>query len=71
MILDGICYSAIYLGRVILYVVWGSPPVVSLYLTSTVLSLEYLRLRASIDAPMLPLQCYTVNDTFYKSLQDA
>ena len=71
MILDGFCYSAINSGGVILYV-WGSPPVVSLLLTSTVLYVKYLRLRASIDAPVFPLQCSTVNDTFFtQSLQDS
>ena len=64
MVLDGVCYVAIQSGRVILYV-WGSAPVVSLLLTSTVLSVEYLRLRASIHAPEFPLQSYAVNDTFF------
>ena len=30
MLLDGVCYSAMHFGRIILYV-WGSPPVVSLF----------------------------------------
>ena len=55
--LDGVCYSDIHFRRVILYV-WGSPPVVSLLLTSAVLSAEY--------------QCSAVNDTFDTSfLQDS
>ena len=66
MILDGICYSDIHFGRVILYV-WESPPVASLFLTSAVLSVEYPRLRASLDAPVFPLQCYAVDDTFLTS----
>ena len=66
MVLDGVCYSTIHFGRVILHE-WESPPVVSLLLTSTVLSVEYLRLRASIDAPVFPFQCSAVNDTFFTS----
>ena len=44
MILDGVCYSGIHFGRVILNV-WGSPPVVSLfwsYLASTLFLLPKL-----------------------------
>ena len=63
MILDGVCYSDIHFGRVILYV-WGSPRVVSIFL-STVLPVEYSCLRASIDALVFPLQCYAANDTFF------
>ena len=64
MILDGACYSDIHFGRIILYV-WESPPVVSLFLTSTVLSVEYLPLQASVDAPVFPLPCSAVNDMFF------
>ena len=53
MILDGVCYSAIQFRRVILPLKgYCSPLVVSLLLTSTILYVEYIRLRASIDAPV-------------------
>ena len=67
MILDGVCYPAIPFCRVILPRM-EYPLVISLYLTSTVLSVEYLRLRESIDAPVFPLQCSVVNDTLFTLL---
>ena len=66
--LDGVCYSDIHFCRVILYV-WGSPPVVSLLLTSAVLSAEYLRLRASIVSPFnAPLLMIRSIHHFFKTL---
>ena len=70
LILQGVCFSDIHFSGVILYV-WGSPPVVSLFLMSTVLSVEHLRRRASIDAPVFPLQYYAVNDTSCTSSLEA
>ena len=62
MILNGACYYAlIQLCRVILsrvvepYCSQSFLTFYGLFLTSTVLSVDYFRLEASIDAPVFPL----------------
>ena len=59
MILDGICYSVIHFGRVIIYV-WSSPPVVSLFLAKyLVIFTSTFVLRRLLTSPVSPLMlCY-------------
>ena len=54
MILDGFCYPVNHLSRVILYG-YNSPPVVSLFLVSTLLYLRVLSSPGVYDASVSPL----------------
>ena len=68
MILDGVCYSDIHVGRVILYV-WGSPPVGSLFWSFPgkylVISTNTFFSRC-LQTPVSPLQCHANNNKSFK-----
>ena len=46
MILDGVCYPVVHFGMAILYE-WNGPPVVSLFLASTLFYLRVLSFHAT------------------------
>ena len=67
MILDGVCYSHVYFGRVMLYV-WGSPPVVIIFWSFPG---EHLVISSStfvsscLQTPVSPLQRSATNNKLF------